>query len=381
VAEYNTFWEPRVLWDLQRVDTSESEQIGGVVRQAFNRENFRNGGQYPIHLTHMLIAPVGYLLVEYDGQNDPPTDATGDVGACCAVLQRASLMISVPHRQHYSLLPLQIGGGWGLQPTGDVIMRDHPTIPWTTGLHNVCRWDFEKKLLLPRNAACMFQLGQFLNQPNDVVPVPTMNAYLAFHEGGGGHDGSQAFAWNQRARIQNLTLEGQPDPTSQFPFQPADGLGSIQVGNPPAFLWPSDSQMSFTQYKQQESARSGHNEVGGFAVAIDQIAYELAVQSSAITNVPDSWIASLALRIPCRARADWGSQEWWWREGMPLALACPTLGPAFVHRLPEPFELHPGDTIDVEMEVPGGRTTDNDDDVFSIWQTGVSFLGYAAVRG
>jgi len=371
-------YEPRVLWDVAR-QANVSVLSPGTNQIKFSKYNLRNGGQYPIELRQMLIAPVGYTFAEYDGQHDPPTLSTGDYGACAAVLQKSSIMISVPNRQHYALEPLQIST-WLQEPTADVSMRYSVSDPGASGLHGVNRWTFDEDrcLILPRNAACTFQLGPLLQQP-DTNQNGVALASLAFYEDGVGHGGSRDFMRNSRARMVGPLQLHTDANTASYPFQAADGLGASAQGDT-GVEWPGDTQLTFQDYKHQEVARDGYNKVAGFSVAINQINFDDQILGSALANASTGRMAPVSLRLPCRARCDAMSQEWWWRDGAPLALVCPTLTPALVYRLPEPITLHKGDHLEVEMQSPGGRTF-GQNNVFSIYQMGIGFAGYAAIRG
>jgi hypothetical protein len=140
--------------------------------------------------------------------------------------------------------------------------------------------------------------------------------------------------------------------------------------------------MTFQEYKAQETSRAGANRLSGFSVMVDQTEYDDALQaSSAYANLSTSRIAPMAMRIPCRAGSDAGSQEYWWRDGAPLALVCPTITPAMVYELPKPITLHKGEHIELEFQVPWGHVTSASAYVFSNYQIGVSFCGYAAIKG
>lgn len=359
----------------------------------------------------MLLAPVGYTFNTFDGITSPPA-GFGDYGACAAIIERARVSLSSPQRQRYTWGPIPLRS-WIAEPAGDISLRYSSSYDYANGLLNVCRWDFrpprqlvtegfagDNGFALPRNAACTFQVGGFVNQPaSEVVAVPVeppnpliiyqvpdrLPLHLAFHEEGAGHGGSRQFPWNAHGRIK----QGEILSTSQdeHPFPPADNLG---VKNAPAattVLWPSESTLSFQDFKAQEAALAGYNVVSGFSAHIDQTTYDDAIQDDG-NAVVSSWapgnpVAPLSLRVPCRARSDWGSQEWWWREGAPLALVCPDLTPALVYRLPEPIVLHPGDELEPRLEIPGAQLVNpiSGDEGISIFQVGLSFTGYAAVKG
>jgi hypothetical protein len=385
-----TIWEPRAFWDVVRIDGRDSGQIGGKLSARFNKQHFRNQGRFPVELDHILIAPVGYAFNAYDGQNDPPVLPVGDFGACAAVIQKSEILISVPNRQHYSFDPLPVST-WTPRPVADIPMDTSPT-PFSSGMLGVCRWDFEpdRRLVLPRNANCTLQLGAYVLQPaiggGGPRAMPAMSpAHLAFWEEGTLHEGSKQFPWNAHTRWRSGYVVGAGSGNPPAPFPPADGLG-FQGGTDGQadVLWPGVSALSFKSYKEQEKSRAGHNSVGGFAVHIDQTENDDAIDSAIIppggaifADVP---VAPISLRVPSRARCDAMSQEWWWREGAPLALVCPSLGPAQVYRLPRKITLHKGDVLEVELQVPGGIEVDSQG-IFSIFQIGISFTGYAAIQG
>jgi hypothetical protein len=382
-----TIWEPRAYWDVARIDGSESAQIGSTISVQFKKEHFRNEGRYPVELDHVLIAPVGYTFKNFDGINDPPVLPVGDFGACASVIQKSKILISVPNRQHYGFDPLPIST-WTPQPVDDILMNNDPGFPAGSGMLGVCRWDFDpqRRLVLPRNANCTLQLGRFLLQP--AATGPSFNfpnrlpAHVAFWEEGIYHEGSKQFPWNAhgRWRAAEIIAAGDDDDPDVFPI--ADGLGFNGGTDANTSAWSGESAVRFKDYKDQESSRAGHNSVGGFAVHIDQIDYDAEIQTdAAYTGFP---IAPISLRLPCRARSDAMSQEWWWREGAPLALVCPSLTPAQVYKLPQKITLHKGDVLEVEMQVPGGIETtpaSPSTGVFSIFQVGISFTGYAAIKG
>ena len=376
-------WEPRVLWDVQNNFEETLGVLDSIQQIKFSKYNFRNGGQYPIELRYMMIAPVGYAFTEYLGLTNPPSNATGDYGACAAVIQKSKIMVSVPNRQHYALSPLPVST-WALEPTADVYMQYSSATAATTasGLIGTCRWDFDRdrKLILPRRAACTLQLGAFTPQPNSLISNTPFYASIGFDETGVGHNGPKSFFANANQRNVVRTLSSSSiTPVRLFP--PADGLG-VYAGQTNE-EWPATSKMTFADYKAQETSRDGYNAVGGFSVAINQIAYDEALRTEA-PNGTTSIVAPLALRLPVRAACDAMSQEWWWRDGAPLALVCPTMTPALVYRLPRPLTLHKGDHIEVEMQLPGAtniEASSPDEVVNPLFQIGVSFAGYAAIKG
>lgn len=374
-------WEPRVLWDVQNSFDQTLAVEDNPFQVKFSKYNLRNGGQYPIELRYMLLAPVGYSFNEYLGLHDPAESSPGDYGACAAVIQNAKIMLSVPNRQHYALAPLPVTSFVNVA-TGDVPVYygsagDRNT--GASGLHNVCRWDFDedRRLILPRGAACTFQIGTILGQPSGVDDAKY--ASVGFYDDGVGHAGSKAFLYNSRIRAKAIQMQNTASP-STFPWQPADGLGSTAGATKGDF--PGAQTVSFRDFKLQETERDGYTMVRGYAVAIEQIDYDDALIGSGMANAVTGRAAPLALRTPVRAACDAMSQEWWWRDGAPLALVCPTMTPALVYRLPKPITLHKGDHIEAEMQVPGGVVIDATQHTANArFQIGISFAGYAAIKG
>jgi len=387
-----TIYEPRAFWDIQSLSNE-----GGTLplRVQFEKENFRNGSPYPIELRHLLIAPVGYVLNEYDGTASPPA-ALGDYGACASVLQRgARVMISSPNRQHYAMGPLRINA-WQPEAVADMGMRYSRADPHASGLLGMYRWDFPKdrQMALPRNAACTFQLGTFLSQPSAGAGGfggGEVLAHIAMYEEGAGHEGSRAFFWNAHTRYAQGEIFPIADPTIH-PFQAADGMGSVVVGGGDNTEWPAGgagqnpalpSQLSFASYKRQEASRAGYNVITGYGVHLDQSGFDDTLQLNARANFATSPVAPIGHRVPTRAMCDTGSQQWWWREGCPLSLVSPSLGPALVYKLPKPLWLNEGDVLELEMDIPqrvldfaGSPGTGE-----SVFQVGVSLLGHAQIKG
>lgn len=397
-------WEPRAFWDVLRlqnaVNADGTSPIPVPVEGAFRKEFFRNEGRWPIFLDRVLLCGVGYLFREFDGFNAIPA-GFGDFGACSSVVQKAEIQISVPNRQHYSKVPLQLNSLQALA-VDDVSMRYAPNRAYASGLHNVCRWDFrpptwlardpsDQGMGLERGSACEFWCGtyvQYSNAPAPGVAVVLPNSlplHLAFHEEGAGHYGSRQFPANAHSRWHDGVVQAAAN-AALHPFPAADGILPLNANQPQQ--WPGVSALQIESFKQQEAAVAGYNVIRGFSAHIDQIAFDDVLQTSAAPNVAGSPIERLATRIPTRARSDAGSQEWWWRPNAPLALVSPSLTPALVYKLPEPLVLHPGDVIEPRMRIPAGLSgigaipPDNPGGPgTSIFQVGLSFTGYAAVKG
>jgi hypothetical protein len=361
-------YEPRAIWS---VGQATPTAIGRPVEIDFPRQNWRNGGRWPIVLEQMLIAPVGYLLEEYRGAHTPPIVAS-DRHDCAASIQVDKLFITAPGRQHYTLQPL-LTGAFPPQGTADVSMRDSASKAYASGLFNVCRWDFSKPLDQPRGYGLEFSFGGFLVQPNGTILDNPHRPHvrMAFFERGG------RFGGNARVFQPSAFVDRQGGVPNNFPF-PADGLGSDPNAQGAT---RSPFTVDGSSFRKQQSSQSGREQLTGFAVHIDAIGYEDTVQASGIVNVPGAPIAAESLRTPVACKTAAGVTDTdWWRPGAPLALVCPTLTPAQVYKLREPIVLHPGDTLDVLAVVPGGILSGTAS-IFPTYQLGVSFTGYAIIEG
>jgi hypothetical protein len=74
-----------------------------------------------------------------------------------------------------------------------------------------------------------------------------------------------------------------------------------------------------------------------------------------------------------------GTQEWWWREGAPLVLVCPSMTPGLVKRLEDPIWLGPGEQLMVEMEAPDPIVV-GEETLAPTYNVGLSLCGYAVVE-
>lgn len=371
-------YEPRAYWDVQPVTPTLVDRPVSVV---FNRENFRNGTRNPVVLDRLLVAPVGYTFNNFPGVNDPP-EGPGDVDACAAMLERCKLAITSPSRYHFAWRPGLIAAR-AEEQVHEASMRRDPVLGYSSGLLGICRWDFAYPMLIPRGGSLDFGLGKPVLQPaslNDGDPVAFPRVTVAFFEDYGRAGG------DARTKEFDLFWWANAAADSPHPYPPADGLGvagNVAAGNSTR-LYDERMMLNSKDWRQQQQTQAGSTRVTGFAVAIDQRAWEEAVQLNPPTNGGGQPLAALALRTPTRAPAmtDGGSKMDWWREGAPLALVSPSMTPAKVFRLMEPIVLNPGDVLELELEVPGATAGTPSDPIISpTYQVGVSLTGYAKIEG
>ncbi len=382
-------YEPRAYWDVQALDTANLP-IGVPGRVVFDRNNFLNGEPYPVTITRLLFAPISYILREH--QNGVPISAATYHAGGAAAFTRSQLRISLPQRQHYNrreiLLP-----SWAATPTWEPNMRGVAGLGYASSLWNVCRWEFEHPLMLPRLGTLEIQLAN-IDAPNFAgfqdlgevdFTVGVMEGPLLDHPASPG--GRPLFNGNLRQHPRAILRysDGTADPRLQF-VDPNFGGGAfgspgIPILAPPNQFFSPDTQLSAREYDQQNITQSGSTPVNGFAVQIDQIDYDDQVNNVPLPgNVAGNPIAPLALKTPVRARTtNGGSKAWWWRPWAPLALVCPTITPAQVYQLPVPITLEPGDNMEIQLEVPAPITIDGND-IFPTYTLGVSLTGYAAIE-
>lgn len=361
-------YEPRAFWEVARVIPT---RVGRPESRTLDRENFRNGTRWPVELTHMLVGSCGYVYSSFPGVNTPP-QAVGDIDACTAMLERVKVQVGTPERFRWSWSPLGVGSAFVPEQARDMSLRTSPFEAWSAGLLNVCRWDFpeHRPMMIPRWTRLEFGLGALAGQLLPGAGVRP-HASVGFFEDYGMPGGS--------ARTVERRIEWTAN-MAGYPCPPADGLGALQGTTPQHF--PPSSRFEPVEFRRQESTRAGSTRVAGFAVALDQLAWEAALQDSA-PPFAGSPVASVALRLPTMARSvDQGSMAEWWRPGCPLALVSPTMTPAISLRLPHPIMLNPGDALEVDVEVPGGVLGEpSDPPIFPIYQVGISFTGFARVEG
>lgn len=371
-------FEPRAFWDVAKVTPTRVERPSFTV---MSRENFRNGTRNPVVLDRMLLAPVGYTFNDFPGLRTPPV-AVGDIDACAAVLERCKVLVTAPDRFGWSWRTNLIAGLCEEQ-VHDQTMRVDPLRPYSAGLLNTLRWDFpeEHAMILPRGGALGIDLGLVLLQPGGLQADEVENAYatIAWHEEYGIVGGD--------ARTKRVPLRWSNLAPPMFPFFAADGLGFNQPGQT-GQLYPPESSFTSKDWRQQQQTQAGSTKVTGFSIAIDQIAWEDAIQDIAppppFAPFAGQPLASLALRLPVRmaGTTDGGSKMEWWRPNAPLALVMPSMTPAKVFRLMQPITLNPGDCLEVELETPGGfQALPSDPPIFPTYQIGVSFTGYARIEG
>lgn len=394
-------YEPRSFWSIQRTTANAPTTdlaLGQPTVIQFNRDHFTNGSPYPITLTRMALAAPNYTFRQFgDGLGTGLTPDTAiNFYNSSDILNACKILISAPQRQHYSRHRVPLFS-FTARPNAEPGMDFSPDAgaTYSSGLFGINRLAFDRPLIMPRLGSIEFDLGGFQRPGVTVVDtdgIANVRYSILYEQEGGLFSGMARTRSNQQLITANYNTAGtsdgetmvNPDAIGEGGFYYSDGfnpqgiLGTNNAGFPPA------NRMSARLFDQQESSRSGDNKFLGMSVALDQIGYDEALQTSVTPGVVGAPINPLSMRIASRIRTiNGGSGYYWWRPGAPLALVLDTITPALVFDLLEPITLGPGDTLDVELEVPPGISVDLEGtvQVTPHPQVGISFNGFAAIEG
>lgn len=372
------YYEPRVLWSVARVgntiDEQSETQPAGFVKM--DKSHFQNPSKYPFRITHAIISPVGYLF------RDRTASLSTRVDQCMAGLGRVRVRMSFPKRSWIERLDTDVYS-FGNVNCSEPNFLDDPTaeLARSSGLLGLSRWTFDPSYIVPQKATINLELSQIQSYSGVLDPV---TASMIFHERGGrmlGHSRHRA-AEDIYGSPTSYVNDGVAWPRGHAPvigdnYAVADGAAGL--GDKAAFA-PS-GKWAANRYNHQLGSRGlPYTEVTGFAVALDQIAIDKAVEGAFAGGA----LAPISQRIITKAKTrDAGTMQSWWRDGAPLSLVTPTMNNAgMVHKWEQPFELGPGEYMEVSLQAPPPRTMDFDGPttVNPIYNVGVSFLGYAVVE-
>lgn len=379
----DVFYEPRALWEVVTVDVdAQQNTFMPLSRQELTQPFWRNGSRHTVVITHLLYSGINYLLQEND--DSVVIGAVSTYNNALSVINRTEVFLSAPGRVHFSGEDIIITDQ-PAEPTAEPTMR-YTATPYASGLFGINRWDFDFPMWIPRKGRVKMDLSTWLH-PNVGLGTALatdirmmMGVYEEPLEGYAERIPGTA-RFNDRAlMLPAFTTVAWPQGPAPFA---ADAFGGVAVGAPQgtANFW--NHQFDSRDFDSQEADRGAtHKRLSGFAVAIDQISYDERIQTSATTGIAGQPLTPISQRVACRMRTDnGGSKEWWWRPGAPLALVCPSIGPALVHKLEDPIVLGQGDGLDLELQIPLGSAIPSDVDGTPTYQIGVSALGYAMIEG
>lgn len=371
----DSVFEPRVLWSTARYQavTRTSNQPPNRIR--LTERDFLNGEHYPITLRYLLLDTPGVLMDDLDTAL-VQTETFRQARA--AMLDNISVTVSARGLRHFARYPHALRA-MGKVPTDEPRLPDAAAIVGGTNvqrnarLFNTFRWTFDKKLRLPPDAVIQAEFSAIADY--GFLPAQYPQASLAFHQAGGG------FA-NGSARVQRFTLV--PGARSNLPF-PIDAYQTQITGTGTGPTWPSTTRFNERNFLGQNTSGAGSaNVMSGFSVAFDQRAWEAEV-AAALPFGPSGVIGSVGNLIGCRMRVppgNGGSGAYWWREGAPLSLVCPTMTTAHVYPLPQPITLQPGQSLEVELEFPPAVTINPESGPLNTtYLAGVALAGEAKIYG
>src|SRR3989304_5332383 len=153
-AEGRFVHEPRVLWSTQEIQAplGASSALNG--RVAANKDDFRNGGRWPITLTRMLVCPLGYTFREF--ADDSPVDLE-TVHNSMAVVNLLDVFVSAPFSQNFSRSDIPMAS-LPAAPVAEPSMR-YNGANYASGIWGLTRWSFDRTLWLPRKSTIQYDIG------------------------------------------------------------------------------------------------------------------------------------------------------------------------------------------------------------------------------
>lgn len=369
MSNSDILFEPRALWDVQRVTIDDI--TAPVVLAAFNKERFHNGGRWPITITRIALCPINYVLAAQDGV--APAGPTTWQNSMAAVFQQARVRINSPFRRHLSRRAMPI---WQAR-TRRTWMQKPDAPAYASSLWGVSRLDFDHPLILPRlgTISCDItgyvipSIGVPFGQPAGLGEDSVQSAMAIYEDGGQLNGGARV---RPRSNLTPIVSTNQPWGNITDAF---GNYGVITNTN----AWPAAGMFPSRLFDAENAGRQGSSRVRGIGVHLDQINYDASQGAAVIAGLNTNPASPVSTRVGVRAVTSvGGSGEYWWRNGAPLALVFDTITPAIVYPLVEPITLPPGDALDVEIELPvqlfGGE-------VAPAYNLGVSFNGYAIIEG
>lgn len=362
-------YEPRALWTVGRIDTSVATAGPVSTRLRGGENDLLNGEKYPVTLRYLLISPISYLFDEYS--NSAGLTAANFRNNRAACLDFSRVIVSVRQRHYTTRFPVT-AAVIGNQPTWNPpnLTAVGATSLFGPGVFNNYSWQFDKAMILGRTANCEFIISGYpwagVGYTAGNAPTDAVRARIHFSEVGGAR-------YHGNVRTVDVPLLS----TSRPQFG-QDGFGAPAGAVETTQAYPPQSQFVPRAFSQQAVSGYGPSTpVVGFGVGLQQQGYDDAIRAAAGTPAGSTGrIASIGNSVGVVARTlpgQGGTGAYWWRRGAPLCLVCPTQTSAMVYPLPEPITLEPGDSLEVQFDVPPADPTDY------ISQLGVSFCGEAAI--
>lgn len=391
-------YEPRVLWGMgyiTKVDQGNGSFYPQVQVVLPGRDSYYNGSRWPIVLTDVITlvqSPAGFPYLGDGLIGQIPIELSALGGARYSLGQVRGLV--QPKASTESLEAVD-PVNYDPVPTENLIVgtgtQDLP-VSRLRSVQNLARWDFDHTLMLPPAAYLELQLSGRVPTftPTSDVPVKAdVNFYSTAPDEGAQWPGSTmtrtGFAigqlniptaqfYYQALQADGVNGEGDPVPFNTLPFQ---GF----AGGPLSQLYPPGQVFTSRQAVQQKATFNLPTRLHGFSVGFDQNALDVALAPNIAGPL------STTTYVRARSR-NGGTQNFWWRDGAPLAICTPSMTPATVSKLHRPLAVQPGEGF--KLTLPSSFKVDdivlpyagrNDDEVrFSQGVFYISFCGYAVVE-
>lgn len=363
-----TIYEPRAFWDVLRVQADYQPQ-----QVELERTHFYNGTRWPITITKLGIAPLSYGYAS----------GTGIVASRNVESIVQNLRVFLAARQRYDLtVPGGLSGrSFTTQPSSPMIGTFSPGAQSAARLssrYGAVYGRFDQPLQLPSKGAAEFtpSIATYLSATPG-LDYPLARFGVAWHEFGS----NLSFKGQGRIKQNVDLLPGTSAPASQFagwiPSSPInapvgpDPVNALTMPFPPSHVFTAREFVA-----QDASTRPGvSSSFSGLTVMIDQIGMD---DSSAKYPPGNCTLSMLANHVGTRARTtEGGTKQDWWRPGMPLSLACPTISPAFIHHFSAPFTMEPGEQLEVFVNVP----VDSGQPQPDVYSAAIAVMGYATIEG
>lgn len=393
-------YEPRALWSTQAVAS------GTNTRVELPRRHFRNGSKHFVVLDKLVMSGIGYVLDRYD----VTVSSIDTFRNSMSIINNASIQIVTPGRRYLSKRPVQMVGmvadpiaspsmKYAQARTGGAGADTYPS-----GLWNLNRWAFSKRMFLPHRGGVRFQISGItpLDDEDGTQNIPVSFAFGEVYGAEGGRGQGHA-RFRERKNLEFIDLinnygqgggknrQGYPDgaiPTLTDSFQEDEIFASPFVSttgtNTTFDTFSSNGTFSANDFKRKEAGRAGSagSHLTDFAVHMDTIDYDNTLQSTLPASAQGEQLAPIASRSITAAKGETaGTRENFWRPGAPLVLVSPSHGHGLVHRLTQPIVLAPGDSVQIELQVPDPVVIEGVGTLSPTYNLGVSFTGYAVVEG
>lgn len=371
-------YEPRSFWDIVSEPLEANAQ-----HFRFNREFFRNGQRWPITLTRAALLGVGYTF-QIQPNNPGFAFRYQSIGSA---LSAAQITISSPFRQHYGKNARVLSGArpsarWQPLPADQAtpVGTVSPSSMW-----GQCNLDFDRPLYLPRGGYIEWALSAIV-APGETQLTP-VHVHMLYQEEGGLFVGSaRSFTFDARRKASTDTYPQPPAtrapiPQQRWPFPPDAFVPLYEGPADTADFWQGDGDFNAKEFIRQEATRAGSTKMLGMRTVIDQIAYDQAILATLPFPADFFPIAPISTRIGTRVKTtSGGSDTKWWRDGAPLALVFDSVTPAAVFQFERPITLQPGDSLEVELVLPGVPNLPQDE-YDRLMTVGLALNGYAAIEG